>query len=314
MQKTSTATPAAAGPKMTNAQLEAALRSLRVKETVTKVLLYAALAGVLLMWFAGKTALAVVFLVVAIVFAVLFQLHSSKLKALLSDNIVSGVLKEVLGDTVQYDPAGRLKPDAMAFPFSYNTVNGSDHIQADYKGLHIELSDIELVNKQEDDDDDDGGEGLTIKKTSTTCFKGQWLICDFGKELAGELRLSANDKTLRKRYKKDSRLVEMENAAFNERFLVLAGSAQEAYYILTPHVMEYILSMADKSGGDVYMSFLRDGETASCTSPSRPGATFLNWAKARPISTRCARNFWTSCAGSPISSTRCGPCSDTTPV
>ena len=44
------------------------------------------------------------------------------------------------------------------------------------------------------------------------------------------------------------------------RFCVRADDPQEAYYILTPHMMEYILTMADKSGGTVYMSFLRDGK------------------------------------------------------
>ena len=52
----------------------------------------------------------------------------------------------------------------------------------------------------------------------------------------------------------------MENETFNNRFLVTAQNVQEAYYILTPHMMEYILTMADKSGGDVCMSFLRDGK------------------------------------------------------
>lgn len=44
------------------------------------------------------------------------------------------------------------------------------------------------------------------------------------------------------------------------RILVTTNNAQEAYYILTPHMMEYILTMADKSGSEVYMSFLRDGK------------------------------------------------------
>ena len=86
---------------------------------------------------------------------------------------------------------------------------------------------------------------------------GQWLICDFGKQLSGEVHLSANAKALRRQRKNDS--VEMENTAFNDRFLVTAQDAQEAYYLLTPHMMEYILSAAGKAGGEVYMAFLRGG-------------------------------------------------------
>ena len=54
--------------------------------------------------------------------------------------------------------------------------------------------------------------------------------------------------------------VTMDNEQFGKRFCVRADDPQEAYYILTPHMMEYISTMADKSGGTVYMSFLHDGK------------------------------------------------------
>ena len=52
----------------------------------------------------------------------------------------------------------------------------------------------------------------------------------------------------------------MDNEQFDTRFCVRADDPQEAYAILTPRMMEYILTMADKSGGTVYLSFLRDGK------------------------------------------------------
>ena len=239
---------------MTNEQLESQLKSLRVKATITMLLTYAAVVGIIIMWFfMDNLVLRLVFLVIAMVFAYFSSKSSSTLKKLLSDNIISSVLKEALGDSVEYNPWGKLNPGSMAFPFDYNKVEGSDHIKAVYNGLNIELSDIELINETETVDADGNTE-----KNSITNFKGQWLICDFGKELSGEVRLSANDKKLRKQHKNDS--VEMESETFNNRFLVTANDAQEAYYILTPHMMEYILSMADKSGGEVYMSFQRDGK------------------------------------------------------
>ena len=54
--------------------------------------------------------------------------------------------------------------------------------------------------------------------------------------------------------------VTTDNEQFSKRFCVRADVPQEAYYILTPHMMEYILTMADKSGGTVYLSFLREGK------------------------------------------------------
>ena len=54
--------------------------------------------------------------------------------------------------------------------------------------------------------------------------------------------------------------VTMYNTQFNSRFCVKADNLQDAFYILTPHMMEYITEMADKSGGTVYVSFLHDGK------------------------------------------------------
>ena len=54
--------------------------------------------------------------------------------------------------------------------------------------------------------------------------------------------------------------VTTDNEQFSKRFCVRADIPQEAYYILTPHMMESILTMADKSGGTVYMSFLQSGK------------------------------------------------------
>ncbi|MDY4115517.1 MAG: DUF3137 domain-containing protein, partial [Blautia sp.] len=95
------------------------------------------------------------------------------------------------------------------------------------------------------------------QKNSQTCFKGQWLTCDFGKELSGQVYISEWTKKDRRSMKSN---VTMDNEQFSKRFCVRANNPQEAYYILTPNMMEYIISMADKSGGIVYISFLRNGK------------------------------------------------------
>ena len=179
--------------------------------------------------------------------------NSSRLKKILSDNVISSVLKEALGDAVEYNPWGKINPGSMVFPFSYNCADGSDHIKAAYNGLNIELGDIELIEETEYTDNETG----QTEKTRNTQFKGQWLTCDFGKELAGEVYISERTKKTRRSLKSN---VTMDNEQFDKRFCVRADDPQEAYYLLTPHMMEYITAMADKSGGTVYLSFLRSGK------------------------------------------------------
>ena len=239
--------------KMTNKEVGSQLRSLRTKAKIAKVLTSVSGAvGVLCVWI-GLIPVAIFFFVVCVVAGFRVEKNNSKVKQLLSDDVVSGVLKEALGDTVVYSPLGTINPGPMVFPFSYNCVEGSDHIKAVYHGLKIELGDISLIDESEFTDNETG----QTEKQSLLYFKGQWLTCDFGKELAGEVYISERAKKKRRGMKSD---VSMDNEQFDTRFCVRANNPQEAFYILTPHMMEYITAMADKSGGLVYMSFLRSGK------------------------------------------------------
>ena len=239
--------------KMTNQEVGSQLRSLRTKAKIAKVLTSVSGAvGVLCVWI-GLIPVAIFFFVVCVVAGFRVETNNSKLKKLLSDDVVSSVLKEALGDTVVYSPLGTINPGPMVFPFSYNCVEGSDHIKAVYHGLNIELGDISLIDESEFTDNETG----QTEKQSLLYFKGQWLTCDFGKELAGEVYISERAKRKRRGMKSD---VSMDNEQFDTRFCVRADNPQEAFYILTPHMMEYITAMADKSGGLVYMSFLHSGK------------------------------------------------------
>ena len=238
---------------MTNEQLESELQSLRSKATIAKALTYGSGAAMVLCFITALIPLAIVFIVIALVGGYLLEKNSSKLKKLLSDNVISGVIKEALGDAVEYNPWGKINPGSMVFPFSYNCADGSDHIKAVYNGLNIELGDIELIDETEDTDIETG----QTETSRNTQFKGQWLTCDFGKELSGEVYISEWTKKDRRSMKSN---VTMDNEQFSKRFCVRADNPQEAYYLLTPHMMEYIITMVDKSGGTVYMSFLRNGK------------------------------------------------------
>ena len=246
---------------MTNKELESQLQSLQTKDLIFKILTYGCCAGLVISLVMGQLAIFFVLMIITMVFGTQWSKASGAIKKLLSDNIISGVLKEALGDAVEYNPWGKIKPGSMVFPFSYNCADGSDHIKAVYNGVNVELGDIELIDESEVTDE----EGRT-ETTRITQFKGQWLTCDFGKELAGEVYISERTQKTRKRLKSN---VTMDNEQFGKRFCVRADDPQEAYYILTPHMMEYITAMADKSGGTVYISFLRGGKMHAAVQTGR---------------------------------------------
>ena len=243
---------------MTQAQLEAALSRRRGSITLFKILTYGSGLAAVLLLAAGLVPVALICLVLAFVFGYRLSKNTAALKTLLSGNIVSGVLREVFED-VEYEPFGRI-PDGtvrgagMVFPFAYDSIRGSDHIKAVYRGLRLELGDVELYAADSYYDE----ELQQWKQSEKRVFKCQWLVCDFDRPLPGEVRLSENARVLRRQHKGDC--VETESAAFNAHFLVTAEDARAAREVLTPRRMEDILAAADRSGGEVYMAFLRGGQ------------------------------------------------------
>lgn len=87
---------------------------------------------------------------------------------------------------------------------------------------------------------------------------GQWLVCDFGRPLSGEVRLSENARALRRQHKGDC--VETESCGLQCSLSRHCRRRRAAREVLTPRRMEDILAAADRSGGEVYMAFLRGGQ------------------------------------------------------
>ncbi len=184
------------------------------------------------------------------VFACLHDAVHNKIKRILvdNDNFIGVALKEAFGDSVEYCQDGEVAPGPMEFPFSYNKVYGEGHIKAVYKGLNIELSDMTLKNEEMNAEGD---------INAFTVFRGQLFVCDLRKELSGEVFISANSGMDKPGFERD---VMMDNKEFDDRFRVKTKVPEEAFCILTPHMMGYILKMADKVNGRVYMAFLRSGK------------------------------------------------------
>lgn len=183
------------------------------------------------------------------------KIHKA-IKKLLSDNLMPPVLQEIF-QSATHQPFGRL-PDGIVYGIemglpTFNEVSGSDYIRGTYQGLQVEMSDLELVHHECRRVYINGK--WQTQETRTTVFKGQWLVCDFGKELAADILLREKGML---DFSRSS--VETESEAFNKRFCIRSSDGHSVFYILTPHMMEYILTMDDKGGGATRIRFTREGK------------------------------------------------------
>ena len=113
--------------------------------------------------------------------------------------------------------------------------HSNDYISAKYKEINFECADVHIEEEYRDSDGD---------TSYTTIFKGQWFIFDFNKNFKANIQICEKSFRGTKRgvffsnevYEK----VKMEDVDFNSMFKIYAENELDAFYILTPNMMEKI--------------------------------------------------------------------------
>ena len=209
--------------------------------------------------------LAIFGVILCLIGALVMNSQEKSMQKQIGDQLVRGLLEDVF-EQVEYQPTGHIAMCAMdgqVLPEDFHTVEGSNDIKAVYKGMHVELSGVTLI-QEKDYYNDDAGMWETIKGE---VFKGQWLVCDFGHELSTELRIVA--RTGIKRLFSGS-VVKTGNEEFNKRFIIQPKNEQEIGCILTPRIVEHIVAMSSKYGGKIYLSFLEKGQLQIAIETDQP--------------------------------------------
>ncbi|MGM9651719.1 MAG: DUF3137 domain-containing protein [Faecousia sp.] len=242
-------------------QINAELRSMRTKVLVMRILTHGfTVTGFLSLFITQNVLIMVCFWIIALAFGIPTGRaikKRNKIKDRLVAHVAGCVLRNGLGDDVEYKPSGELKPDKEAAPFCFPAEKnkiwrtyGWYSIKAAYNGLNIELGNIYIDEKESGWQWDEASFGGRV------LFNGPWLICDFGRKPACTVTVSARNNF----FSKEKRAVTIDNKQFSSRFCVNAEDPQEAFKILTPQMMDTISAVADKSGGQVYISFMPDGK------------------------------------------------------
>ena len=129
--------------------------------------------------------------------------------------------------------------------------HSNDYIKGEYKNINFELADVEIEDEYTDSDGD---------THRITIFQGQWFIFDFNKSFKSDIQVCektfGNAKRKNKKYESKFKKVELESLEFNKKFNVYAKEEIEAYYILTPNMMERILNVNEKIKGDLLFCFI----------------------------------------------------------
>ena len=135
--------------------------------------------------------------------------------------------------------------------------SSNDYFEGKYKNVNVKQADVHIEEEQQTTDSD----GHTTT-TWVTIFEGKWMIFDFNKTFTANVQVSqkgfgnsrVNNWGEKNKYKK----VEMEDAEFNKMFRIYVQNEHDAFYILTPSLMEKIKNLARTVSGKLLLCFINN--------------------------------------------------------
>lgn len=193
-----------------------------------------------------------------IILTLIFTSNSSKKFALaFKETYVLKSLKSVFTD-LNYEPERGLPESVIRNTQMMDMgdrYSSNDYISAKYKNINVEQADVHIQEEHQSTDKD----GHTTT-TWVTIFMGRWMIFDFNKNFKANIQVSQkgfgnsriNNWGTKTKYKK----VMMEDQSFNNEFRTYAQSEHEAFYILTPSLMEKIKRLKSTINGKILLCFI----------------------------------------------------------
>ena len=133
--------------------------------------------------------------------------------------------------------------------------SSNDYISGRYKDIGFRQADVHIEEERESTDSDGNTTTYWV-----TIFRGRWMIFDFNKTFKADLQVCqkffGNNKI--SNWGNDTKFekVKLESVDFNKRLNVYAQSDHEAFYLLTPPIMEKIIKLDDMNQGRLLLCFI----------------------------------------------------------
>ncbi len=170
---------------------------------------------------------------------------------------VQSALKTVFTD-LTYRPEQGMPRDVISstkMMHMGDRYTSNDYISGRYKDIGFRQADIHIEEERETTDSDGNTRTYWV-----TLFRGRWMIFDFNKTFKADLQVCqkhfGNNRV--SNWGNDTKFekVKLESMDFNKRFNVYAQSDHEAFYLLTPPIMEKIIKLDDMNQGRLLLCFI----------------------------------------------------------
>lgn len=169
---------------------------------------------------------------------------------------VRRTLEKIFTD-LQYNPDSGIPESVIlgtGMMYTGDRYTTNDLISGKYKNINFMQSDV-LIEEERESTDSDGH----TTRYYVTIFQGRWMIFDFNKTFKANVEVcekgfsgnQANTLFGDSKYQK----VKMESEEFNKKFRVYAQDPHDAFYIITPSLMEKIKRLEAANKGKLFLGF-----------------------------------------------------------
>lgn len=178
--------------------------------------------------------------VLCIVFVTInYNTKLQRYRALYKEQLVVQVLNEQFTNVFYNYKQGFTESDIKekAFVRMGNKFHSEDYLRAEYNGVKFARADVRIENETKDNKNN---------CRYVTYFEGRVYELEFNKKISAGMQICSQNfmygvlpKYLNKKDK-----VQTENMNFNNAFEIHANYDAEAFYVLTPHMMEHIMELS----------------------------------------------------------------------
>lgn len=161
---------------------------------------------------------------------------------------------------LRYSPSSGLDQSTIEYTRMIDIgdrYHSNDYFEGEYKSVKVKQADVHIEEKYVYVDED----GIPHTEWRTI-FRGKWFVFDYNKPFNN--RLLVVEKKLIYPIKINSYeidcydKVELEDTEFNRMFNVYAEDSHDAFYLLTPSVIEKIKSLAKSINGTLVLCFVNN--------------------------------------------------------
>lgn len=169
---------------------------------------------------------------------------------------VTNMIKEIMPEA-EYFPEGGFSKDCIretGLMMMGNRYHSEDYIKGTYNGVAFERADIYIADESTDSDGN---------SSTTVYLEGRWMVFETNKSFEADLQIiqkgfgyAKKKKGIFTRKAERRHEIKTEDENFNSHFTCLCQNDTEAFYLLTPGIMQSMETLVSSSNAKFMVGFV----------------------------------------------------------